>query len=185
MLRRVIVRFAGLHFFLRQSLVRLRCWRWGLRHVDYTAYVGPRCVVHPSLRMARYSFVNLECVIESNVSIGAYTMLAPRVAIVASDHRTDVAGTPAIFSGRDETKPTIIEEDVWIGYGAIIIGGVTIGRGAMVGAGSVVTRDVPPYEVWAGVPARRMRERFDAASREVHDRMLCRTASRGAFCPPQ
>jgi acetyltransferase-like isoleucine patch superfamily enzyme len=135
--------------------------------------------------MGPYSFVNIGCLIEADVSIGAYSMLAPRVAIVASDHCADVPGTPMIFSGRPERKPTVIEEDVWVGYGAIIVAGVRIGRGAIVGAGSVVTRDVPPYEIHAGVPAKSIRSRFNADEQAVHDEMLAKAPCRGEFCPPQ
>ena len=52
--------------------------------------------------------------------------------------------------------PIVIEDDVWIGASATVLGGVTIGEGAIIGAGAVVTRDVPPGETYAGVPARRL-----------------------------
>ena len=56
---------------------------------------------------------------------------------------------------------TIIEDDVWIGTAAIIMSGVTIGRGSIVAAGSVVTKDIPSCEIWGGVPARKIRDRFE------------------------
>ena len=59
------------------------------------------------------------------------------------------------------TQPIHIGHDVWIGYGAIIMDGVTVGTGAIVGAAAVVTKDVPPYAIVAGVPARIIRYRFD------------------------
>jgi chloramphenicol O-acetyltransferase type B len=55
----------------------------------------------------------------------------------------------------------IIGSDVWIGMRCILLGGITIGDGATIGAGSVVTKDVPPYEVWAGNPATKKKDRFD------------------------
>ena len=60
-----------------------------------------------------------------------------------------------------EGKKIKIHSDVWIGAGAIVLSGVTIGVGAVIGAGSVVTHDVPPYEIWAGNPAKKIRNRFD------------------------
>jgi acetyltransferase-like isoleucine patch superfamily enzyme len=114
------------------------------------AYVGPGCSVAPM------------------TTIGAYTLLAPRVAIVGGDHRTDVVGTPIQFTDRPAQAPTTIGRDAWIGYGSIVSRGVTIGEGAIVGAGSVVTRDVPPYEVWVGVPARKLRDRFGPDERAAH-----------------
>lgn len=66
-----------------------------------------------------------------------------------------------------------IQDDAWIGYGAIILTGVTIGRGSVVGAGSVVSRDVAPYDIVAGNPARRIGRRFDNQSQiEAHEHMI-------------
>lgn len=56
---------------------------------------------------------------------------------------------------------TVIEHDVWLGAGAQIKSGVTVHTGAVIGMGSIVTHDVPPYEIWAGNPARKIRDRFD------------------------
>lgn len=64
--------------------------------------------------------------------------------------------------GLDELRPTRIGHDVWIGAGAVIRNGLTIGDGAIIGAQAVVTADVPPYAVVAGVPARTIRLRFPA-----------------------
>ena len=55
----------------------------------------------------------------------------------------------------------MIEDDVWVGYGTIVLTGLTVGRGSVVAAGSVVTRDIPPYSIAAGVPARVIGKRFD------------------------
>ena len=80
-------------------------------------------------------------------------------------------------------KPTVIETDAWIGCGAILIAGVRIGRGAIVAAGAVVTKDVPPYEIHGGTPARKIGDRFpDPAARKLHDQMLNEPARRGEFC---
>jgi serine acetyltransferase len=61
----------------------------------------------------------------------------------------------------DYSKRTTIGNDVWIGDCALVKAGVTIGDGAVIGMGSVVTKDIPPYEIWAGNPARRIKVRFD------------------------
>ena len=62
--------------------------------------------------------------------------------------------------------------DVWIGHGCILRAGITIGRGAVVAAGSVVVKDVPPYAIYGGNPARQIRMRFNKAKRQEYEKML-------------
>ena len=75
---------------------------------------------------------------------------------------------PAFFDWRRE-KRVKLDHDVWIGHGAIVQGGVTIGIGSVVGSGAVVTKDVPPYTIVTGIPATPLRPRFDA---EIVDALL-------------
>lgn len=72
--------------------------------------------------------------------------------------------------------PVRIEDDVWVGTGAIILKGVVIGRGAVVAAGAVVTRDVPPYAIAAGVPAKVIRMRWNDEEIAKHEAMLANAA---------
>ena len=100
-------------------------------------------------------------------------MLAPHVAVLGDDHVWDVPGSPIQFAGRPAQSRTIVEDDVWVGYGAVVRRGVRIGRGAIVSARAVVTHDVPRYAVVAGIPAKVVRQRFpDPADQERHDVML-------------
>ena len=159
--------------------------RKGLRHVHPTFYLAPGARVAPDLVAGAYSFVNIECNLQPGVRLGNYVMLAPRVAVVGADHRFDQPGRPIIFSGRPAIEPTIIEDDAWIGFGAIVMQGVTIGRGAIVAAGAIVTKDVPPYEIHGGVPARRIGERFRSeAERARHDSFLAETPRGGHLLAP-
>lgn len=130
-------------------------------------HVRPGCVT-----VGDHVFIGSQCHIASETVIGNFVMFAPRVAVIGGDHRLDVPETPMIFSGRDENKVVYICDDVWIGYGAIIMHGVRIGEGSVVAAGSVVTSDVPPYAVSGGVPAKWLKERFTGLEREQHRRML-------------
>lgn len=163
----------------------LRRWRRGLRGVHPTFYMAGSARVSPDLIAHEYSFVNIDCLVGPRVTLGRYAMLAPEVVIVGGDHRMDVPGTPMIFSGRPELARTNIGADAWVGYRSIVMAGVTVGRGAIVAAGAVVTRDVPPYEIHAGVPAKKIGERFEsAADRMRHDVMLNGTAMNGAYPRP-
>ncbi|HEX4720638.1 MAG TPA: sugar O-acetyltransferase [Thermoleophilaceae bacterium] len=102
-------------------------------------------------------FLNFNCVVLDvvAVTIGDRTQIASAVQILAADHPVDVE-TRA--SGLENGRPIAIEEDVWIGGGAILCPGVTVGRGSVIGAGSVVTRDIPAGVVAVGNPCRVLHE---------------------------
>lgn len=104
--------------------------------------------------------INTDCIITAleSVEIGANVMFAPRVYVLDVDHRFDRRDVPIPQQGYT-VRPVVIEDDVWIGAGAVITKGVRIGKGAIIGANSVVTRDVPAYMIAAGAPARVVRER--------------------------
>jgi len=92
------------------------------------------------------------------VTIGDRTLIGYRTQILSSNHI--VPPRPQrIFSSGHESQPVIIGKDVWIGANCIILPGVIIGEGAVVAAGSVVTRSIEPWHIVAGVPARTLRER--------------------------
>lgn len=146
-----------------------------------SAYVHPTARVSVDLRLGEYAFVGPRCELDPGVEIGRYSMLAPHVAIVGDDHVADVPGVPIQFSGRPPQTRTVIQDDVWVGYGAVVMRGITIGRGAIVAAHAVVTKDVAPYAVVAGVPARSIGERFpDSVDRARHDQVLD-----GPLVPPR
>lgn len=109
--------------------------------------------------MGDYSGLGANCKCPNNIVIGKYVMIAPNVFIVDRNHIFSDTNTPMCFQG--ETKPlqTIIEDDVWIGYNAIILPGVIIGTGAIIAAGSVVTKNVEPYSIVGGNPARQIKLR--------------------------
>ncbi len=98
------------------------------------------------------------------VVIGKNVMLGPEVAIYTHNHQFVDADRPMIFQGYTENKPVIIEDDVWIGRRVLIMPGVTIHTGAIVAAGSIVTKDVLAFSIVGGNPAKiiKMRKSGDA-----------------------
>lgn len=113
----------------------------------------------------------------SRIVIGSHVMFGPEVTIRGGNHRTDVIGKFMKDVRDEEKRPeddpgVVIEDDVWVGTRAVILAGVRIGRGAVVGAGAVVTRDVPPYGIVIGNPARLLRSRWDVDSILEHERRL-------------
>ncbi len=93
------------------------------------------------------------------VKIGNNVMMGPDVVILSRNHNYDRVDIPMKFQGSGDEQPVVIEDDVWIGTRVIILPGVHIGRGCIIGAGSVVTKDIPSYSIAAGNPARVIRMR--------------------------
>lgn len=102
---------------------------------------------------------NLTLVDDVEITIGDRVMFAPNVTVTTTGHPIH----PSLRGDRTQfSAPVVIEDDVWIGTGAIVLPGVTIGHGSVVAAGSVVTANVPPDVVVAGTPAQIMRAITDA-----------------------
>jgi len=116
------------------------------------------------IRLARNVAINFNCYFDGSggIEIGEYSIFGPNVVVLSSSHRFDVPGRLIQHSGKVFAR-TVIGPDVWIGANAVIRAGVEIGRGSVIAAGAVVTRSVPPNSVAGGVPARVLRDRFEAA----------------------
>ncbi len=111
----------------------------------------------------------------SRILIGNHVMFGPEVMVIGGIHNTRMPGR---FMGEvteklpDDDLDVVIEDDVWIGARAVILRGVTVGRGAIVGAGSIVTKSVPPYAIVVGSPAKVLRFRWDADGILRHEEKL-------------
>jgi acetyltransferase-like isoleucine patch superfamily enzyme len=90
----------------------------------------------------------------TGIYIGDNVMIAPHCMLASGNHNYKQLDKPMISAGAYSSGPIVIEDDVWIGANCTITDGVKIGKGAVVGANSVVTKDVRPYDIVAGVPAR-------------------------------
>ena len=88
-------------------------------------------------------------------------MMGTDVTIITRNHRFDRTDIPMMEQGFEEERPVYIGNDVWIGDRALILPGVHVGDGSIIAAGAVVTKDVPPHSIVAGVPARKIRDRFE------------------------
>lgn len=136
-------------------------------NIGINTHLGKFSAVHNHCSIGKHNYLNLWVTVYSHTTIGNYCSFA-RFAIIAPDeHPTNWLSThvfqydqPAkkIFNRRSDT---VIGNDVWVGAGAIIMQGLKIGHGSIIGAGAVVTRDVPPYAIVGGVPAKIIRYRFN------------------------
>lgn len=120
-----------------------------------------------------YAEIGKFCSIASNVRINALEHPMERLTTHKVSYRPNeyfrYLGVDGAFRERRQAKRVTIGNDVWIGHGAVITPGVNIGDGAVIGANAVVTKDVAPYHIVGGVPARIIRKRFDDA---IIDRLL-------------
>jgi len=114
----------------------------------------------PGLSIGDRSGAGINCELNGPITIGRDVMMGPEVVVYTSGHEFNATDIPMMDQGPTETKPVVIGNDVWIGRRAIIMPGVTIGDGCVIGAGAVVTKDIPPYSVAVGVPAKVVKSRL-------------------------
>lgn len=170
-----------LRFRLRKIRIAWRRFRYGTVDVHPTSYLGAGCSLDRSLVMGPYGYIGPGAMIPAGVTMGKYVMIGPGLLIAGDDHRFDKVGEAVIFSGRPVQRDCIIEDDVWIGARAIILKGTRIGRGAVIAAGAVVVKDVDPYTIVGGVPARVIGQRFTAEEARQHDDFLAEPAREGEY----
>ena len=148
--------------------------------IDKTASIGSGSQI-TNTTINKNSYCGYDCKL-LNCDIGSYCSIADGVIIGGARHPIEWASTsPVFFCDKSNVKKkfshhkrpddarTIVGNDVWIGERVLIKAGVQVSDGAVIGMGSVVTKDIGPYEIWAGNPARFIRKRF---SKEIIDRMI-------------
>jgi len=136
--------------------------------------IDPRVIIASSITVGKYSFIGPNTTFGPNASrIGRYCSIGSGSIIGPNIHPLNELSTSAAFysakwglvdfnkKAEYNLKPTLLEHDVWLGHNAIIMPGVTLGTGCVIAAGAVVTKDVKPYEIVAGTPARHLKFRFD------------------------
>jgi acetyltransferase-like isoleucine patch superfamily enzyme len=131
------------------------------------------------LTVGHDTYIGKFCTVECDGEIGSGVMLANNVGFIGRyDHDFHTIGksirnSPWIgdpdYAGPGKGLKIVVGDDVWIGYGSIVLSGVTIGRGAIIAAGSVVTKDVEAYSIVAGNPARKRAERFTPSQIIEHE----------------
>jgi maltose O-acetyltransferase len=154
-LRKLLDRF-GLY---PQALFRPKYDRLPFKHLGNHVLFAGRTVIEASHRIEieDYVFINHGGYIEGTggVTIKSGTCIGPELVLMTVNHNYDGPDLAALpYDHKDVMKAVLIGRNVWIGYRVMIMPGVTIGEGAVVAAGSVVTKDVPPFAVVGGNPAR-------------------------------
>jgi maltose O-acetyltransferase len=117
--------------------------------------------VSPNIKIGSRSELGQNCLLYGGVTLGSDVLMGPGVKIITRNHVFDSANMPINAQG-EIFSPVIVEDGVWIGANAIILPGVRVGKGAIIAAGAVVTRDVAELSIVGGVPAREIARRGDA-----------------------
>ena len=123
--------------------------------VRQNVFFGSGC----DIEIGDNSELGLNAYLNRDVKIGREVLMGQNVTILTTNHEFENPDIPIHYQGRRERKPVYIGDDAWIGANSIILPGITIGCGAIIGAGSVVTKDIPPFAVAVGNPARVIRQR--------------------------
>lgn len=162
-----IILYYGLAKHLPQSHAKINLCSGKIRHLcgtlilDYCgkdANIERNAVFTTRCTLGKRSSIGINAKL-GDVYIGNDVMMGPNCVILTRNHAFDRTDIPMIDQGYTEPKPVTIEDDVWIGQNVIILPGRHIGKGAIIGGGSVVTHDVQEYDIVAGNPAKRIKNR--------------------------
>lgn len=135
--------------------------------------IGMHCQFDRTTKIGRFSYIGHHSNIRGNVHINDYFLCADNVVFAGKDHSWGEIGKPTILTSEPEIPMTTVGKDVWIGRNSTIMRGVHIGDGSIVAAGSVLTKSVPSGEIWGGVPARKIKDRFPELEQlEMHINQL-------------
>lgn len=135
-----------------------------VRVMPYCLFIRRKIIIGHNVQFGRGTWVS------SDVKFGNNILMAGRVNFVGKyDHIYSKPEITLWNAERGDDKITIVEDDVWIGTNSTILAGVTIGKGSIIAAGAVVTKDIPPCEIWGGVPAQKIGDRFsDDIKKQKH-----------------
>lgn len=149
-------------FFLGSLYARF--WKLFVKHMGDNVYIMPKCLLYSpgNISIGNNVSINHHTYLTGagGLDIGNWVMFGTNCNVLTTNHRYDDYKVPMMLQGFSSGK-VIIEDDVWIGSSVIILPNVKIGKGSIVAAGSVVNKDVPPYSIVGGVPAKLLKSRFD------------------------
>jgi len=149
--------FLGNRVMIGEGTLLDACCDEGNIELGDDAWVSRGCILvsgSGKIQLGRSAYLGYRALLlgHAGIRIGENTLIANDVQLICGSHIFSDPSVPIRQQGADE-RPIVVGDDVWIAASAIVLGGVTVGDGAVVGAGAVVTKDIPPYSIALGVPA--------------------------------
>lgn len=144
------------HLQINKISHKLRAWCGKMMFTECGTHIGigRGARISSAITIGEYSGIGENCCLYGEIHIGDHVLMASEVVIFTQNHNYMSRNLLILEQGTGEEKPVHIGNDVWIGRRAMIMPGVHIGDGAVIAAGGVITKDVPPYSVVGGVPAK-------------------------------
>lgn len=143
-----------------QKWLRQLCGKLILRKCGKNVNIEKGAVFSADIELGNNSGIGRDAELDCGIIIGNDVMMGPCVKMFVHNHNFSRTDIPMNQQGIGPARPIIICDDVWIGANVIILPGVTIGKGCVIGAGSVVTKSIPEYSVAAGNPAKIIKKRI-------------------------
>lgn len=138
---------------------RQLCGRLILEKCGNNVNIYPRSQFSSQVELGDNSDIGSHCRLNGKVVIGENVIMGPEVVVFTSNHNINRTDIPIKYQGNTPMEPVYINDDVWIGSRAIILPGVSVGKGAVVAAGAVVTQNVPDFAIVGGNPAKVLKVR--------------------------
>lgn len=151
-----------------QRAFRAFCGKLMLKSCGKKVNIEHGALFSAKTSLGDYSGIGINARISGTCTIGDYVMMGTDVVVITHNHVFDRTDIPMMHQGFEEERPVVIGNDVWIGDRVIILPGVHVGDGCILAAGAVVTRDVPPYAIVGGVPAKVIKMRKENGMSEKH-----------------
>nr|WP_317043564.1 DapH/DapD/GlmU-related protein [Flavobacterium phragmitis] len=140
---------------------------WYLKNILKVLNCSADCIIEEGVYIStgidkvsigHHTHINENVFIQA-AKIGNYVLIAPNVCLLSNSHVTSRIDIPMMLQGMTSNDPVIVEDDVWIGRNVVVMPGCKIGTGSIIGAGAIVTKNIPPFSIAVGVPAKVIKKR--------------------------
>jgi len=148
-----------------QTFFRRICAKMILKKCGKKVNIEKGAIFSSKIELGDYSGIGVNCYV-AHAIIGNHVMIGPNCWIFSRNHKHDRIDITMDLQGYEEEKPVVIHDDVWIGANVTILPGVEIGKGSVIGASTVVTKNVPEYSIYCGNPGKVVKYRNEVQNNE-------------------